>query len=103
VLSSADPPGNAPILVVVHTEEVQLLGRRYVLHRSPVFVGRGAENDIVLQDAKVSPQHAQLEERDAAWWCGDDGSTDGLYIDDRRTTGPIALSHGTRIGIGSTV
>jgi two-component system cell cycle response regulator len=51
----------------------------------------------------VSPRHAHLEGGDAAWWCVDDGSTDGLYIDDRRATGPARLAHGTRIGIGATI
>jgi pSer/pThr/pTyr-binding forkhead associated (FHA) protein len=98
-----DPSGKAPILIVVYTKGARLLGRRFVLDRSPVLVGRDAENDIVLHDASVSPWHAHLEEREAAWWCVDDGSTDGLYIDDRRTTGPARLAPGTRIGIGSTI
>jgi pSer/pThr/pTyr-binding forkhead associated (FHA) protein len=98
-----DPPGNAPILVVIHAKEPNLLGRRFVLDRSPFCIGRGAENHIVLRDASVSPQHAHLEERDAAWWCVDDRSTHGVYIDDRRATGRAVLPHGTRIGIGSTI
>jgi diguanylate cyclase (GGDEF)-like protein len=98
-----NPSGKAPVLIVVYTKDARLLGRRFVLDRSPFLVGRDAENDIVLQDASVSPRHAHLEERDAAWWCVDDGSTDGLYIDDRRTTGPARLAPGARIGIGSTI
>jgi diguanylate cyclase (GGDEF)-like protein len=74
-----------------------------VLDRSPVLVGRSAENDIVLQDTSVSPRHAYLEGGDAAWWCVDDGSMDGLYIDDRRATGGARVAEGTRIGIGSTI
>jgi two-component system, cell cycle response regulator len=96
-------PGTAPILVVIHTKDAHLLGRRFVLDRSPVLVGRGAENDIVLQDATVSPRHAHFEGGDAAWWCVDDGSMSGLYIGDQRTTGRGPLAHGTRIGIGSTI
>jgi two-component system cell cycle response regulator len=98
-----DPPGKAPILIVIHTREAPLLGRRFVLDRSPVRIGRGVENHIVLRDASVSPQHAHLEGHDGAWWCVDDGSTDGVYIDDRPTPGRASLAHGTRIGIGSTI
>src|ERR1700722_13841461 len=61
------PPGTAPILIVIHTKDARLLGRRFVLDRSPVLVGRGAENHIVLQDASVSPRHAHLERRDVSW------------------------------------
>jgi pSer/pThr/pTyr-binding forkhead associated (FHA) protein len=90
-----DPPGNAPILVVIHRRQPPLLGRRFVLDRSPVLVGRGAGNHIVLQDASVSPRHVHLEGSDAAWWCVADGSTDGLCIDDRRTTARAPLAQGT--------
>ena len=98
-----DPPGNAPILVVIQTKEAPLFGRRFVLDRSPVLVGRDADNHIALQDARVSPRHAHFEGRDATWWCVDDDSTDGLYIDDRRTIDRARLAPGTRIGIGSTI
>lgn len=98
-----DAPGTAPILVVIHTNEPRLLGRRFVLDRSPVLVGRGAENHIVVLDPGESPRHAYLERRGSAWWCVDDGSTDGLYIDDQWTREPALLSSGTRIGIGSTI
>ena len=63
-----EEPGTAPILVVIRTKDPRLLGRRFVLDRSPFLVGRAADNHIVLQDASVSPGHAHLEERDAAWW-----------------------------------
>lgn len=103
-LSAEDgTPGSPPILVVVYTKEARLLGHRFVLDRSPVLVGRSVENDIVLQDTSVSPRHAHLEGGDAVWWCVDDGSVDGLYIDDRRATGRAHIADGTRIGIGSTI
>lgn len=98
-----DGPGTAPLLVVIYAAPGPLLGRRFVLDHSPVLVGRGVENDIVLEDASVSRQHAHLEGRDATWWCVDSASTDGVYIDDRRATGRAPLAHGTRIGIGSTI
>jgi diguanylate cyclase (GGDEF)-like protein len=98
-----DPPGRAPHLIVIHAKEANMLGRRFVLERSPARIGCDAENDIVLQDASASPRHAHLEERAAEWWCVDDGSTDGVYIDDRRMTGHAALTNGTRIGIGATI
>jgi two-component system cell cycle response regulator len=98
-----DRPGKAPYLIVIHTKEANMLGRRFVLYRSPVRIGRDAENDIALQDTSVSPRHAHFEERAVAWWCVDDVSMDGVYIDDRRMTGRAALTDGTRIGIGATV
>jgi diguanylate cyclase (GGDEF)-like protein len=89
--------------VVVYTRDAPLLGRRFVLVESPILVGRAADNHIVLPDASVSLRHAHLEERDSAWWCVDDASTDGVYIDDQLSTAPAPLVRGTRVGIGSTI
>jgi pSer/pThr/pTyr-binding forkhead associated (FHA) protein len=61
-----------------------------------------AETHGASSSSGMAPRQAHFEGRDDAWWCVDDGSMDGLYIDDQRTTGRAPLAHGTRIGIGST-
>jgi diguanylate cyclase (GGDEF)-like protein len=91
------------MLVVIYTTRPQLLGRRYMLERSPVGIGSDADNEIVLEGEGASPRHAHLEERDSAWWCVDDGSASGVYIDDRRISAPARLTTGARIGVGSTI
>ena len=101
--AAGDPRRSAPIVVVIQTKDRAFLGCRFVLDWSPVLVGSDSENDIVVHDPNVSPRHAHFENHDTAWWCVDDGSTDGLYIDDQLTTAPARLANGARIGIGSTV
>jgi two-component system cell cycle response regulator len=41
-------------LVVIYTKEPTLLGKRFVLDTSPMRIGRGAENHIVLDGDSVS-------------------------------------------------
>ncbi len=104
------PPGNGDgvpkgndCLVVIYTKEPSLLGRRFVLDTSPIRIGRGAENHIVLEGDSVSRRHAHFEERGDAWWCVDDGSTNGSYVNDEQIMREARLGNGDRIKIGPTI
>jgi hypothetical protein len=66
-------------------------------------IGRGHDADLRLSDPGVSRHHAQVELRDGAVWVEDLGSTNGTTLDGVRVTAPVALSHGQRITVGSTV
>ena len=96
------PKGDA-CLVVIYTKEPTLLGKRFVLDSSPIRIGRGAENHIVLEGDSVSRRHAHLEQRTAAWWCVDDGSTNGSYVNDEQIMREARLGNGDRIKIGPTI
>jgi len=96
------PKGN-DCLVVIYTKEPSLLGRRFVLDSSPIRIGRGAENHIVLEGDSVSRRHAHFEERAESWWCVDDGSTNGSYVNDEQIMREARLGNGDRIKIGPTI
>jgi diguanylate cyclase (GGDEF)-like protein len=96
------PRGN-DCLVVIYTKEPSLLGRRFVLDTSPIRIGRGAENHIVLEGDSVSRRHAHFEERSESWWCVDDGSTNGSYVNDEQIMREARLGNGDRIKIGPTI
>jgi two-component system cell cycle response regulator len=96
------PKGN-DCLVVIYTKEPTLLGRRFVLDSSPIRIGRGAENHIVLEGDSVSRRHAHFEQRSGAWWCVDDGSTNGSYVNDEQIMREARLGNGDRIKIGPTI
>jgi diguanylate cyclase (GGDEF)-like protein len=105
VTSAASPEGprHNDCLAVVYTKELGLLGRRFVLDRSPITIGGGPENDIVLQGDGVSREHAQLEQRSGEWWVTGMGSTSGCYVNDEQITGDQRLRNGDRINIGRTI
>jgi len=96
------PKGN-DCLVVIYTKEPSLLGRRFVLDTSPIRIGRGAENHIVLEGDSVSRRHAHFEQRSGAWWSSDDGSTNGSYVNDEQIMREAHLGNGDRIKIGPTI
>lgn len=57
---------------------------RVSLDRDHLRIGRLAENDIVLRDAQISRQHAELCLTAGQWRIMDLGSTNGLHFKGRR-------------------
>ncbi len=100
------PPDDSPsndCLVVIYTAEPGLLGKRFVLDKSPTRVGRGADSQIVLEGDSVSRRHAHLERRAGAWYVVDDGSTNGTYVNEEQISREQLLSNGDRIKIGPSI
>ena len=90
-------------LVVIYTKDPSLLGKRFVLEQTPTRVGRGADNQIVLDGDSVSRRHAHFERRAAAWWVFDDGSTNGTYVNDELIQKQHVLTNGDRVKVGGLI
>jgi ABC-type multidrug transport system ATPase subunit/pSer/pThr/pTyr-binding forkhead associated (FHA) protein len=77
--------------------------RDAVLAGERVAVGRGAENDLVLDFPTVSTRHAAVISRGTGWRIEDLGSTNGTFVNGRRLEKPHDLRDGdiVRIGDGS--
>lgn len=58
--------------------------RRISLDRRYLRIGRLAENDVVLRDAQISRQHAELRLASGQWRILDLGSTNGLHVKGKR-------------------
>jgi two-component system cell cycle response regulator len=95
-------PGN-DCLVVIYAAEQGLLGKRYVLDKSPQRVGRGADNQIVLEGDSVSRRHAQFERRGGTWYIVDNNSTNGTYLNEEQVHGDAIINNGDRIKVGPTI
>lgn len=54
------------------------------LDRDHLRIGRLADNDIVLRDAQISRQHAEIRFASGAWRVLDLGSTNGLHVKGKR-------------------
>jgi two-component system, cell cycle response regulator len=90
-------------LVVIYTKEPGLLGKRFVLDKNPVGIGRGADNTIVLEGDSVSRRHAHLERRGTGWFVVDDNSTNGTYINEEQILREAVLNNSDRLKVGPTI
>lgn len=66
-----------PPLLACH---LQVGGRRLPLAASPVNLGRGLDNDVVVDHPRVSRHHAQLQQREGQWWLIDLVSANGTTV-----------------------
>ena len=65
-------------------------------------IGRASDNQLILNDARVSRHHARLQARGGTLVFTDIGSTNGSRVNGVRV-GEIVLGEGDRIEIGDTV
>ena len=81
----------------------QRLGTVLRLTKDHLCVGRSSDNDFVLEDDRVSRQHAVLRRQEGRWAVADVGSRHGTWIDDARVDGYALLRNTARLQIGATI
>ena len=74
-------------------------GQRYNLPAGRARMGRGLENEIVIEDARVSRNHAEIYPRGNEWYLRDLGSTNGTYVNGYGIR-ERALESGDRVSLG---
>ena len=78
-------PGTSSREPLVGPLEVRTHGTDRSLEPGPSYtIGRGPDCDIVINDHRVSRQHAVLRLEGSSWVLADSGSTNGIYAGDRR-------------------
>ena len=99
------PPGPRPVnapggsYLVVSTDEGRPV--QFDLTGAVISIGRGSDNDLILDDPQVSRNHCQLKMQYGAWSLIDTGSTNGSYVNGQRVS-EIALGPGDVIELGGT-
>ncbi len=74
-------------------------GQRYALPPARARLGRGLDNEVVLEDARVSRSHAEIFLRGNEWHLRDLNSTNGTYVNGYGIR-ERALESGDRISLG---
>lgn len=103
VTASAEDAGTDrvdPARTIAHWD-LQLLVRVRSRDGRPgrITVGRGAGNDVVIPDRRVSKAQAWFERRDGEWVVGDAGSTNGTRVD----AVPVPRTHGVVVRSGARI
>lgn len=95
------PTGRAPV-----QGNAQLLldtpkGKQPIpLETTIIALGRGLDNDVVLEDVRVSRHHAQLRYKARKFWVTDKGSTNGTFVNNNRVNIEAELKDGDIISLG---
>jgi pSer/pThr/pTyr-binding forkhead associated (FHA) protein len=71
--------------------EGPIKGHKFEIFSSLTNIGRGAHNDVVINDESLSGSHSKIMKRDGAWWVVDQNSTNGTYVGGRRVAGEQQL------------
>jgi pSer/pThr/pTyr-binding forkhead associated (FHA) protein len=78
-------------------------GSEFPLDSAPVTVGRGGQNDLVLDgDEFASARHARIEVRGDGVWVQDLESTNGTFVNGSRVAGAQRLDAGDVLRVGET-
>ncbi len=83
------------VLLLNHGHDPQALP----IATTTVTIGRGLDNDIILEDTRVSRKHAQLRYRQRRFWLIDLGSTNGTFVNGERIA-ERALRDGDIVSLG---
>ncbi len=93
------PPATRAVLRTVMTDGGE---RTIEVDGTPLAIGRAGDNELVLDDGRVSRHHGRLQARRGALVYVDLGSTNGSRVNGVRVD-EIVLGQGDRLEIGDTV
>ncbi len=89
--------------LVVEDSEILAPETRFSLRDGATSIGRSSASDIVLKsDDYASGRHARLTRHGGLLYVEDMGSTNGTFVNGRKTVGATPLRHGDTVRIGST-
>ncbi len=85
----------SPGIALLRFKELPLEGRE-------LTIGRSAENALVINDDRVSSEHAKIIHTDGGYWLLDLGSSNGTFVNEQRIPDVHLLNHGDVIALGAT-
>lgn len=94
-------PGVAEL--VVEDSDIMAPDTRFSLADGATSLGRSSANEIVLKsDDYASGRHARLSRHGGLLYVEDTGSTNGTFVNGRKTVGATPLRSGDTVRVGST-
>jgi hypothetical protein len=89
--------------LVVEDSEILAPETRFTIQDGATSIGRSSASDIVLKsDDYASGRHAQLTRHGGLLYVEDLGSTNGTFVNGRKTVGATPVRNGDNVRIGST-
>jgi hypothetical protein len=92
-----------PVRLVVQRSPSLEEGSAFPVDSAPVTIGRGGQNDLVLDgDEFASARHTRVEARGDGIWVQDLESTNGTFVNGTRIVGAERMSPGDILRVGET-
>ncbi|ORT99631.1 FHA domain containing protein [Anaerovibrio sp. JC8] len=88
------------VLTVLESSDDNMVGQRFAFSHH-ISIGRGNDNDIVLNDSFASHHHAEIALLNNLYVIEDMGSVNKTYVNNEAITGRHYLQSGDLISIGS--
>lgn len=76
-------------------------GEEYALNKLDIRIGRGRQNDVILDAPTVSRYHASIQYDGADFHLVDAGTPNGTWLDETRVIGNLPLRDGQIIRLGN--
>jgi hypothetical protein len=92
-------PSVAPPAAYLQPVGGDMAGRDFTLNKTLVSIGRGLDNDLVIDDPRVSRHHAQITFRHSHYLLRDQRSTNGTFVNGQPVE-TVVLASGDRVSIG---
>jgi pSer/pThr/pTyr-binding forkhead associated (FHA) protein len=101
MIRSLDAPGDSPATrVFLRILDGPAAGETFEVGRTRATMGRSPENQILMNDEKLSRRHAGIEFKDEGFWLSDLGSSNGTFVNQNRLNAPHRLRSGDVIKLG---
>ena len=92
-------PSAAPPRASLQPIGGDLAGRDLPLSKTLISIGRGLDNDLVIDDPRVSRHHAQITFRHGHYLLRDQRSTNGTFVNNQPIE-TVVLASGDRVSFG---
>lgn len=92
------PSGNEIRLTGVSAE---VAGQIFRSSGMNLVIGRQPGCQIMINNSKISRQHAKLSHAGGQWHVEDLNSANGTYLNGQRIAGPMPIRNGDRLGLGT--
>jgi hypothetical protein len=79
------------------------MGRRYSLGENDIYIGRGEDNEIRINDGSVSRRHAKISCTPDGYQISDLKSTNGSFVNDLPCVGACPLADGSHVRVGNCI
>lgn len=96
---TAQPQVQAPPAASLSPLVGDLAGREFAISKTLLSIGRGLDNDLVIDDPRVSRHHAQITFRHSHYLLRDLRSTNGTFVN-AQSVDAVVLAPGDIVSIG---